>query len=53
MIDTIEVFFGLSLGLPFGPPLEYPNYGAVLPGTLLVYPLGLWFGSEAVRRWCS
>ena len=37
---------GLSLLFPIGYPLESPNLGAVLPVTLLVTPLGLWFGSE-------
>ena len=37
---------GLSPGIQIGSPLESPNPGAVLPGTMLGAPLGLWFGSE-------
>ena len=36
----------LSLELPRVSPLESPNPGADLSGTLLGSPLGLWFGSE-------
>ena len=39
---------GFSLGLPLGSLLESPNTGADLPGTVLVTPIGLWFGSETV-----
>ena len=39
---------GDSLGLPFISPLDSPNHLADLPGTLLVTPLGLWFGSDVV-----
>ena len=40
---------GLSLGIPLVPPLEYPNPGVVMHGTLMGMPLGMWFRSEAVR----
>ena len=43
---------GLSLGIPLVPPLEYPNPVVVMHGTLIGMPLGMWFGSEAVRYWC-
>ena len=53
MIVTEEVYLvGLSLGLQLGYPLEYTNTGADLPGTLLVAPLGLWFGSELFTFLC-
>ena len=38
----------LSLGLPLGSQLEYPNTGADPPRTLMGAPLGLWFGSDMV-----
>ena len=34
-------------------PLESPNNGYVMPVTFLNAPLGLWFGYEVVRCWCS
>ena len=40
---------GLSLVFTIKYPFEYPNTRYVLPGTLLVTSLGLWFGSEFVR----
>ena len=43
----------LSLLISIGFPLESPNPGDELPGTLLGAPIGLWFGSEAVRCLCS
>ena len=43
---------GLSLVLPLGYLLEYPNHGSDITDTLLVAPLELWFGSEAVRFLC-
>ena len=43
-----ESLVGLSLGLPLGYLLDSPNPGSDLPGTVLVTPIGLWFGSEAV-----
>ena len=53
MIGTVEGYLvGLSLGLPHVSPIEFPNPGADLPVTLLGKPLGLLFGSEAVRFWC-
>ena len=53
MIGNGEVsLIGLSLGFPLGPPLESPNPGAELPGTLLGAPQELWFVSEAVRFMC-
>ena len=45
--------FGLALILILGSPIESPNYGYVLPATLLGAPLVLWFGSESFSRWCS
>ena len=42
----------LSLGLPPGYLLEPTNPGAVMPDMLPEAPIGLWFGSEAVRYWC-
>ena len=33
-------------------PLESPNAGDVLSGTLLTVPLGLWFGYKVVRCQC-
>ena len=53
MIGTREGYLvGLSLGISLVSSLESPNPGADLPGTLLGTPLGLWFGSEAVRCLC-
>ena len=53
MIGTREGYLvGLSLGISLVSSLESPNPGADLPGTLLGTPLGLWFGSEAVKRLC-
>ena len=50
IIGTGEVsLVGLSLGIPLGCLLESPNPGSDMPDTLLGAPLGLWFGSEAVR----
>ena len=54
MIDTKEVsLVVLSMGIPIVSLLKFQNCGDVMPGTLLGDPLGLWFGSEAVRYWCS
>ena len=54
MIGTVEEsIFGLSLVLPLVSPLESPNPGADLPGTLLGAPHGLCFGFEVVRCRCS
>ena len=47
-----EYLVGLSLGLTIGPPIEYPDPGAELHGTLMVLPLGLCFCFEAVRCLC-
>ena len=53
IIGTVELsFVGLSLELPLGYPLEYPNTGSVLPGTPMGTPIGLWFGYEAARYFC-
>ena len=53
MIVTGEgSLFGLPLGLPIVSPIESPNNGSDLTGTLLGAPLGLRFGSEAVRCLC-
>ena len=53
MIGTGEVsLVGLSLEIPLGSPLESPNPGSGLPGTLLGTPLGLWFGYELVMCLC-
>ena len=53
MIGNGEVsLVGLSLGLTLGSPLDSPNPGAELPGTLMGVPLGFWFGSEALRCLC-
>ena len=38
----------LSLVIPLGYLLEYPNPGADLYGTLLGAAIGLWFGSDVV-----
>ena len=53
MIGTGEGYVvGLSLVIPLGYPLESPNTGAELSGTLLEAPLGLWFVSEVVVCLC-
>ena len=46
-------FFVLSLLLPREYPFYSPNPGAELPGTLMGYTLGLFFGYEAVVCLCS
>ena len=43
---------GLSLELPLGYTLEYPNTIDDLPGILLRDSLGLWFDSGSVRCLC-
>ena len=49
MIGTDEgSVVGLSLVFPLGSPLDSPNPGADLSGTLLYAPLGLWFFSDVV-----
>ena len=54
LIGTGELFLvGLSMVFTLGYLLESPNPGSVLPGTLIETPIGFWFGSEAVRYWCS
>ena len=54
MLGTGEgPYFGLSLGITLGSPLESPDSGAELTGMLLDAPLGLWFVSEVVRFRCS
>ena len=53
IIGTGERYLvGLSLELTLGSPLVSPNNGDDLPETLMGAPIGLWFGSEAVRRRC-
>ena len=49
MIGTDEgSVVGLSLVFPLGSPLDSPNPGADLSGTLLYAPLGLWFFFDVV-----
>ena len=53
MVGTGEgCLVGLSQGLTLGYQLEYQNIGSDMTYMLLGAPLGLWFGSEAVRFWC-
>ena len=53
VIGTVGGYLvGLSLVLPLGSPLESPNPGTDLPGTLLGVPLGLRFESETVSCMC-
>ena len=53
MIGTVEgSLVGLSLGITLRSLPIYPNPGANLHVTILGAPLGLWYGSEAVRCWC-
>ena len=48
VIGTVEGYLViLSLGLPLGSPIGYPNLRAVLPVPLLSAPIGLLFGYEA------
>ena len=48
MIGTVKGYLViLSLGLPLGSPIGYPNLRAVLPVPLLSAPIGLLFGYEA------
>ena len=42
----------LSMQLPLGSPLEYPNIVSELSVTRMYAPLGLWFGSEAAMCMC-
>ena len=49
MIGTGERYLvGLSLGLQLRSPLDSPNTGTDLPGTLLGAPIRLWFGSDVL-----
>ena len=53
MIGNVEgSMIVLSLGLLLVYPLESPNPGSELSGTLLGAPLGLCFFSEAFRCLC-
>ena len=53
IIGTVEGYMiVLSLGIILVYPLESPNPGSELSDMLSGAPLGLWFGSEAIKCLC-